>query len=606
MRRYGRVRGGSREETPTALAATHGTPNSGSYGANHRDDASTPSPEEASEDGSGSGVACSSGEVMPVGGGVGSTRTVSPPAVAALPSLAQRTGAPLSAPPCHADGAVPKATVLSAPLPPGPTTGGSGFVAPAALAGPPPFSMVCPSWLSGHVFNPCTLALLGYLTCSVILTWFNKWFFSPATSPYGFHFPLTVTVVHQAVISVLVWGVVAVLRGTALLDQKLGGIDRSASIVRICLIMGAACGVDWGLSNVSLRLVPLFLYELGKCCTPLIIMAITASVGLIPCSRRVAAVVVLLTAGLVMGAVAGHVTPADHHPHGGGVVASNEHGVIPHLPGGVGGRPTQSAEQRDADHLAAVSGTLILTISVIVSGVRVSISQYGLQRAARTSSSTAAAGEDDTSAQAVGGAVGSGADDGCGGGLSPTLAGGGGRPSPVSSSPFWGSQWRGGYSRVSPAPTQTTPSASPGPASSQTPTASSATAHCGTNPITALYFATPASMAVLILPALLLEGGAVTAWFRSQLADGEAGTQRVAATSVMIVLSLIPALGLHLCDLMATKRTSALTVSVASVTKQMVLAGIAIVSLGERPSPAALAGLVLAAIGVAGYAAIKR
>lgn len=113
-------------------------------------------------------------------------------------------------------------------------------------------------------------------------------------------------------------------------------------------------------------------------------------------------------------------------------------------------------------------------------------------------------------------------------------------------------------------------------------------------------------MAVLILPALLLEGGAVTAWFRSQLADGEAGTQRVAATSVMIVLSLIPALGLHLCDLMATKRTSALTVSVASVTKQMVLAGIAIVSLGERPSPAALAGLVLAAIGVAGYAAIKR
>lgn len=138
-------------------------------------------------------------------------------------------------------------------------------------------------------------AVAFYFLASVSLTFFNKWFFTevkPSASPtgehtnasltfpaspspsssyskYAFHFPLTVTCLHQFLVFLLV-----LATEKNFLSRFVGEITRGRSVMNAVVPIGIASGLDWGLSNTSLRWIPLIMYETVKCSSPVFILAV--------------------------------------------------------------------------------------------------------------------------------------------------------------------------------------------------------------------------------------------------------------------------------------------------------------------------------------------
>lgn len=159
-----------------------------------------------------------------------------------------------------------------------------------------------------------------YFAASISLTIFNKWFFSEkptlsnATSTSGvsngdrysaqqFHFPLTVTCVHQVIVFILV---LATERN--FLAMFVGPIERSRSALVVVVPIGIASGLDWGLSNTSLRWIPLSMYEMVKCSAPIIVLLLGWWIGVQALNARIAGVIALLSTGVVLSVTGGHIT----------------------------------------------------------------------------------------------------------------------------------------------------------------------------------------------------------------------------------------------------------------------------------------------------------
>ena len=175
--------------------------------------------------------------------------------------------------------------------------------------------------------------LLLYFCASITLTLFNKWFFSDNVSqhsnstatqlhavgsavstllrpptrtsffdPFHFRFPLTVTCFHQA----LVWLYVLLTEKNVLL--RFGEITRSRAFLLNITPVGLLCGLDWGLSNMSLRFIPLSLYEMVKSASPLMVLGVSLVLGMVWYSTPLVVIFVLISAGMFLSVSGGDVS----------------------------------------------------------------------------------------------------------------------------------------------------------------------------------------------------------------------------------------------------------------------------------------------------------
>lgn len=168
-----------------------------------------------------------------------------------------------------------------------------------------------------------SLCIAFYFSASISLTVFNKWFFSekPAQtllnsttstasgishgdrySSQQFHFPLTVTCIHQAIVFILV-----LATEKNFLRCSVGPIERSRSTLAVVAPIGVASGLDWGLSNTSLRWIPLTMYEMVKCSAPIVVLLLGWWIGVQQLTPRMLGIVAVLTFGIFLSVSGGNV-----------------------------------------------------------------------------------------------------------------------------------------------------------------------------------------------------------------------------------------------------------------------------------------------------------
>jgi solute carrier family 35 protein C2 len=150
-------------------------------------------------------------------------------------------------------------------------------------------------WLLDHSAR----ALLFYFVSSIALTVFNKWFFSNH-NPLGFHFPVTVTAVHQFLVFIMVCALEPQLK-----RHGFGEIARAPQLRVPLGVLGAFCGIDWGLSNLSLRYIPLSLYEMTKSASPAMVLLVSTGMGLLAFTKRIGTIVVLICVGMFLAVSGG-------------------------------------------------------------------------------------------------------------------------------------------------------------------------------------------------------------------------------------------------------------------------------------------------------------
>ena len=292
--------------------------------------------------------------------------------------------------------------------------------------------------------DPSTRALMFYFVSSIALTIFNKWFFS-SHNALGFHFPLTVTCIHQFCVFCLV-----VATEDQLKVRGFGDITRAPGLRLPLGILGAFCGIDWGLSNLSLRYIPLSLYEMTKSASPAMVLLLSAGMGLMVFTKRIATIVVLVCSGMFLSVSGG------------------------------------SLKVFSAESFPLFGFTCVAT-ATFISGGRIVYAQHALQRL--------------------------------------TVA----------------------------------------PAS---PTHAAAPVTHGVNAVTMLYYSAPLSSMALVLPALYLEGPEIEQW----LMHATGATMFKVAFAILSSASI--AYSLSLSEFFATRQTSALTLCVVGVTKQLLLIGL--------------------------------
>lgn len=158
-----------------------------------------------------------------------------------------------------------------------------------------------------------------YFCASISLTVFNKWFFSekPSANPqstagisagdtyssHQFHFPLTVTSAHQFIVFMLV-----LATEKNFLARFVGDISRSRSVALLVVPIGFASGLDWGLSNTSLRWIPLAMYEMVKCSSPLFVLLLSWWWNLQVLTPRLLLILVALSVGIFLSLTGGNIS----------------------------------------------------------------------------------------------------------------------------------------------------------------------------------------------------------------------------------------------------------------------------------------------------------
>ena len=177
-------------------------------------------------------------------------------------------------------------------------------------------------------------AVLFYFVSSTCLTIFNKWFFGEnhgdsrggrATQPMptnltggggsvlaqhtsssdemSFRFPLTVTCIHQFLVFVLI-----LVFEKNLLRRVAGEVKKDRKHVFSLGLIGALSGMDWGMSNTSLKTIPLSLYEMVKSCSPLCVLLLGAALGITRLTIPLVTVIGLLSVGMFLSVSGGDVS----------------------------------------------------------------------------------------------------------------------------------------------------------------------------------------------------------------------------------------------------------------------------------------------------------
>jgi solute carrier family 35 protein C2 len=174
-----------------------------------------------------------------------------------------------------------------------------------------------------------TLAILFYFIASTSLTMFNKWFFgehhgnadaqrgristaSPNDSSFlpmpppesvSFRYPLTVTCIHQMLVFFLI-----LLFENNLLRRFAGEVKKDRRLIFSIGVIGAMAGMDWGLSNTSLKTIPLSLYEMVKSCSPMCVLVLGSLLGIVRLTIPLVFVIVLLCVGMFLSVSGGDVS----------------------------------------------------------------------------------------------------------------------------------------------------------------------------------------------------------------------------------------------------------------------------------------------------------
>ena len=436
-------------------------------------------------------------------------------------------------------------------------------------------------------------ALMFYFVTSIALTVFNKWLFTETpkvsttlssnatsgvgapsqqqhgagkrpllTSSYGFHYPLTVTCVHQFQVFLMVLAAGRI----PWLTRRMGAIEKSRSALLTLAPIGALCGLDWGLSNTSMRSIPLSLYEMVKSSTPVVVLIFSFRIGLASITLPLVLIILVISTGLFLSVSGGNV-----------------------------------AIFRQADF--PFKGFVAVSVATLLSGTRVVLTQFALQRGgletvwrqllpssitARLLGSASAAGPPATAASASS--------------CSPSLvagSSGGGSHSRVQLHTATGlTATAAGTAAAAAVVASTAPSSSPS-VSQSGGGGGGAGSHGGFNTMTALYYSAPASAIALVLPALVFEGRDVARWFQS------ASVAHQYEVTLWVCLSSAVAFLLTVAEFTITGLTSALTMCVTGIAKQIIIVAIAMVLFGERLGRVNAIGFGMSIVGICFYNYLK-
>lgn len=379
-------------------------------------------------------------------------------------------------------------------------------------------------------------------------------------SSYNFAFPLTVTCLHQF----LVWLLVYFFEKP--LSRVSGEISRSPKIMYAVAPIGAICGLDWGLSNFSLRSITLSLYEMVKACSPMLVLILASFLGLQTLDCKLICIILIVVFGLFFSI------------SGGDIHVFSQHGF-------------------------PVAGFGCVAVATLLSATRVVFAQRVLQHwkeahpvsvGKETSSGSGGFREthrlvDPTTGTSVGhgqesGSIGySAVDRSLGTGVELVTVG----------------NSAGGSASTSIGAGTVSTSQEFQPPQDDDDDKQRKAKKSGLNSITVMYYAAPASSAALVLPALYIEGSRLRNWWHTHSTSDQLGV----VTCVLGSSTL--ALALSIAELVVTRKTSALTLCIVGISKQALIVALAMLFFGERPAGANLFGFVLTLIGIGAYNIMK-
>lgn len=409
-----------------------------------------------------------------------------------------------------------------------------------------------------------TASALGfYFVTSIALTVFNKWLFAEVpkdpnakkpllVSKFGFHYPLTVTCLHQLLVFVIV---VAVSKWPAL-TSRIGEVEKSSSAFWTLVPIGALCGIDWGLSNTSLRSIPLSLYEMVKSSSPVVVLLFSFRFGMVRVTNSLACIILLISVGTFLSV-------------SGGDVSVFFSASFP------------------------LKGFIAVSVATLLSGTRVVLTQFALQKGGldmilsslqrkRSSTTSTLAPSSPVTLVPSSGSI-----------PPPTPTDGSAPPTGILTPPPIGP--------LAPASTlnlnSTTHLQPPPPLPSA---GNNAGGHGGGfNTMTALYYCAPASAASLVLPALIFEMSDVIHWCQ------HASPSYLSEISFWIVITSIIAFLLSVAEFTVTGLTSALTMCVTGIAKQVLIVGLAMVIFGDHLGVVNAVGFTMSIVGISLYNYLK-
>lgn len=387
-------------------------------------------------------------------------------------------------------------------------------------------------------------ALAFYFVSSISLTMFNKWFFAehkpaaPSPSPnatsappkatfftgtYHFHFPLTVTCIHQF----LVWVLILLLEKRVLVPLA-GEITRSRALAWSICPIGCLCGIDWGLSNTSLRYISLSLYEIVKSASPMFVLLVSFVLGMQQPNKLLIAIVALISFGMFLAVSGGNMSTftATDFP---------------------------------------MTGFLCVCCAAVLAGIRVVLAQRVMQKVVesplrilhvrKNDDDNVDDGEDDAQM------------------MKETRP-----PSPPSDAN--GASGSNGSPSTSVAGNGVLPPV---------------------NAITTLFYVAPASACSLVLPALVVEAPEVMEYFATE------PRPVILGAIFWIFVSSSVAFLLSISEFVVTRKTSALTLCVTGISKQVLIIGLAMIIFGDRMRFANVVGfaITIAGIGLYNYYKLK-
>ncbi|EJF57629.1 TPT-domain-containing protein [Dichomitus squalens LYAD-421 SS1] len=147
-------------------------------------------------------------------------------------------------------------------------------------------------WWTNAFINGLFIA--GWFFFATLLSVYNKWMFSP--DRYGFPSPLFVTTAHMWV----QFALASLLRYTLPRHFRPEQIPTREDYIRKVVPTGITTGLDIGLSNLSLKLITLSFYTMGKSSSLVFVLLFAFLLRLEKFSWRLIGVIFLICAGVLL------------------------------------------------------------------------------------------------------------------------------------------------------------------------------------------------------------------------------------------------------------------------------------------------------------------
>lgn len=460
---------------------------------------------------------------------------------------------------------------------------------PPVESPPPPFT---PAVKEGSSVFAVVGSIILYCSSTLFLLTFNKWFFSYRKD---FGYILTITWGQQFFVVLLL------LSCQTCLARFMGSIDYSWAPLRRVAPVGVLATLDYSLSNLALKMVPMTVYEIVKSCSPAVVLIASICMGLMKPSLVLGVIVAAIVVGAAIAVGVGHGS-VPHQPEAArvnhtvarAILTTFHESIAPTatLAGTTAAVSSSSSPSGMSQYLSALDpqtqGFILITIATVVSALKSVAAQITLHGSSHGKPS--APGDSGSSSSASKAIAGPG----------PSHSGAGATsgdhtppqrphtPPPTKDA------------TATPQGFQITVTQNDGAQRDAVKEAPSPTGHeepyvPPVNPITTTFFSALVMMITLLPAVIWKEGRQVMAWRETASREDQYVTAGlIAASSILSVL-------VSISSFLVMKHTSALTYAVVALGERVLIVLAAIVILGEALPLLNAMGFGLTLSGIACY-----